>query len=298
MSRRCKHRFGTDDDVGIGRQRRRSRRRRRPRACPGASAASSSPTRVTPGAQHAQPRRAARGTDRRAAPRSVPPQEVVARVARKQAETTAAIEHAHGELVRVAQRAGERLGEQPRARRLLPTVDDDHARPARCLDVGGRRFGREVDDRFGLDRRRRRHHASTRAPARGGAFVQHVAGVPGGHTLLLQRFVGVVDDDRGREVGHRRERRDAATDDDTPPGRGAPPRVRARRGGAIGVQRARLRDHGPRAYARAHRRAAPSATHTIVEPSGASSDSTSSRRSCNGGTRNHTARARPARPTR
>ncbi len=101
---RCKHRFGADDDVGIGgnvaglgidvdhalaRQERgellpapasHRRARTRSRAAPHAGQIAG---------------RSAFGSHRRS---------VVARVARKEAETAAAIEHAHGQLVRVAQR--------------------------------------------------------------------------------------------------------------------------------------------------------------------------------------------------
>ena len=62
-----------------------------------------------------------------------------------------------------------------------------------------------------------------------GTLTQHVTRVPGRRSLFLERFVGVIDDDRRREVGHGRKRRDASADDDALPLRGPSPRGRTLR---------------------------------------------------------------------
>ena len=71
----------------------------------------------------------------------------------------------------------------------------------------------------------------------GGPFVQHVTRVPRRHPFLLQCLIGVVDDDRGRQVGHRREGGDPPADDDALPLHGRVPRV-----GALRVRRIRVQE--------------------------------------------------------
>ena len=251
---------------------RRCRRRRRRTRWPGSSAASSSPTRgARPRAMHAQSRRAARRADDRPIVVLVPPQELVTRVAHEQPEAAAPVEHAHREPVGVAQRVGERLGEQARARRLLAPVDDHDARPARALRrrAAARRARPPAITR--LDGRRRRHHRRTarRRARRARASTSRACHV--GDPLFLERLVGVVDDDRGREVGHRRERGDPPADHDALPARRPPPRVGARR---VGSSECSSATAWPRAGERTRERRGAATRRrrtTIVDPSGAHS---------------------------
>ena len=110
---------------------------------------------------------------------------------------------------------------------------------------GGGASGAKPTTRVGLDRRRGRHdrpRARRRACARSSSTSRacHV-----GDAFLLQRLVGVVDDDRGREIGNRRERGDPAADDDAARPRAARRHASVRcRVGLVGVQRTRPR--GPR----------------------------------------------------
>ena len=136
---------------------------------------------------------------------SIPAQQRVTRLAREHAEATATVEHAHRRPVRVAQRGGQRLGQQTRTRRLLAPVDHQRRGQPRASTSGGSASTAPSASAS----------ASTvgagdttdhDAPARRARSYEHVACVPRGRPLFLQRLVGVVDDDRGREIGNGRER--------------------------------------------------------------------------------------------
>ena len=107
------------------------------------------------------------------------------------------------------------------------------------------------------------------APARARPFVQHVARVPRGRAFLLQRLVGVVDDDRGREIGHRRERGRCARR----PRRSRPRAARRHasvrcRVGLVGVHERDRRARPGGGTARATARRDPSATRDDRRPVG------------------------------
>ena len=138
---------------------------------PGTSASSSSRTRVTPGAQHPQLRRAALGAHERSLVAAVPAQQVLARRAHEQPEPAPPVQHADRGAVRrgaARWRAPPRAGPDPGGSSRRSTTCT-RGQPPR-LDVGRRRVDRVGsaggDDR--LDRRRRRAHRRTaRRRARG-----------------------------------------------------------------------------------------------------------------------------------
>ena len=141
----------------------------------------------------------------------------MARVAREQPEAAAPVEHAHREPVgapRSASASGSVSSRAPGgcSRRSTTTT---RGQPATSTSGGGTSGAKPTTASASTV-----GAADTTvhcAPARRAPLEQDVARVPRRHPLFLQRFVGVVDDDRGREVGHRRERRDPAADDDAPP---------------------------------------------------------------------------------
>ena len=86
------------------------------------------------------------------------------------------------------------------------------------FDIGRRHRGLEVRPHTRPRQSAPATPPSHAAPARAARSSEHVARVPCGHPFLLQRLVGVVDDDRGREIGNGRERGDPPADDDAVPG--------------------------------------------------------------------------------
>ncbi len=236
-----------------------------------ARAGASHRTRRTPSAARRNgPSAAARGTRRTRAARNRP---------RRLSTQTATPADSRSAL-------GQRLGEQPRAGRLLPAVDDQRAGPAARFDVGRRGVDRHAGDRERFDGGRGRDDRERRGRPLG-ALEQHLARVPRGRPLLLQRLVGVVDDDRGREIGHRRQRGGPPADDHAVPPRRAPPRCRCaprRVRRSAGTRPSRPSE---RRYCASDRPRDGSATATIVDPSAGHIDATVSRRSASGGVPHH-----------
>ena len=218
-------------------------------------------------AQHAQPRRAALVADAAGGRRRGPSAERVARVAREQAEPPPPVEHAHHRPARVAERVGQRLVQQARARRLLAPVDHERARPAARLDVGAvaRRAPRPASA-----------SASTvgagdttdhGAPARAGALEQHVARDATSASALpaaLRRRRRPRSPPRGR--ARARARRSARR-----PRRSSPARRAATRACAAASESSECTNATSRPARRRNcasdRPRDPSATATIVDPS-------------------------------
>ncbi len=152
----------------------------------------------------------------------------------EQPEAAPPVQHAHREPVGVVQRgrrapptrapnrAAPRAGRPP-GRAASPRPRRRAAAPRPCPAAGG-------DQR--LDGRRGRAHDERHIRRGAARSRKHVARVPGRRALFLQRLVGIVDDDRGREVGHRRERGDPAADHDAV--------TRAARAPALGACRVRF----------------------------------------------------------
>ncbi len=147
--------------------------------------------------------------------------------------------HAHDRAVVVAEVPDQRRRDERRLPRLVAAaVDDLDDRPAGPLVVD-----RRADEAV-ADRRQPAHGSghgdtsSTGSAGTPGPLDDDVAGVPRRAALLLQRLVVLVEHDGRGEVGARRPRRGAGTDDDVdtaggerPLPRQRPPRS-ARRGGA------------------------------------------------------------------
>ena len=107
----------------------------------------------------------------------------------------------------VAERVGQRRAQQPVTGFFVALVDDDDRWPAAARTMSAP-----------PPRPARRRSVPASPPARprprAGSLERDVTRVPGGRTLVFERFVALVDDDDGRKIRHRRPHRGATADDD------------------------------------------------------------------------------------
>ena len=202
------------------RARRRSRRRPRRRARPAPALRAPRGPASTPGAQHPQLRRAALGAHERALVGLVPAQQVLARRAHEQPEPARRLSTQTAEPADVVQRGRRAL----RTAAPSPAAPRAGRRPATRGQPPASTSGGGASTTASAPAAPRRRCASTvgagehtvnGTPARRRPLAEHVARVPRGRALLLQRLVGVVDDDRrardraparARRCGRRRRR--------------------------------------------------------------------------------------------
>ena len=260
----------------------------------GSSAASSSRTRETPSrsrfirvawqlqADHRPLERATSALQRsvigllheRAAPLAA--RKLVARRAREELRSSSTVQDAHRASTLIdgaVQRGGQRLGQQPRTRRVVAWVHDLDDRPARTLHRSVRPH-RRSRDRLGFERGGGAHQRERSAGLRR-SLHRDVAAVPGRSPFLLERFVTLVEhDDRG-EVRHRCPHRDPTADHHATPSarRGpgaasAPRRSRSPAARACGGRRARAACAARRAGSCRRRSRASSPTSRCGRPPG------------------------------
>ena len=162
----------------------------------------------------------------------------VTRDAREQTRATLPVEHAHRAVARVdrrVERARQRVAQQSVAGRLVAQVHDLTAgQPARSSTGVGRVGAPSVNTRAsGLGTGAT---SVTDAPVAPRALDGHVACVPGGHPLLLERLVALVEHDHRGEIRHRHPDRDPTPDDDHRPGACGSPGPGPRRVVVVGPQ--------------------------------------------------------------